>query len=104
MNGMLKNYSDLVSKLSQNTCGHSEPLALLNDRSKNLIASGGSNIYPREVQRVLLRHPGVREVAVGDAPDAEWGEAVVDICLQHIARGRSSIVSSPPRRRTTTGC
>ena len=47
------------------------------DRSKDLIISGGSNIYPREVEEVLLRHPAVLEAAVVGQPDAEWGEAVV---------------------------
>ncbi|MCB1979988.1 MAG: AMP-binding protein, partial [Burkholderiaceae bacterium] len=49
----------------------------LKDRSKDLIISGGSNIYPREVEEVLLTAPGVAEVAVVGAPDAEWGEAVL---------------------------
>ena len=49
----------------------------LKDRSKDLIISGGSNIYPREVEEVLLHAPGVAEVAVVGAPDAEWGEIVV---------------------------
>jgi len=49
----------------------------LKDRSKDLIISGGSNIYPREVEEVLLTAPGVAEVAVVGEPDAEWGEAVV---------------------------
>jgi long-chain acyl-CoA synthetase len=49
----------------------------LKDRSKDLIISGGSNIYPREVEEVLLQHPGVAEVAVVGEPHPEWGEAVV---------------------------
>ena len=49
----------------------------LKDRSKDLVISGGSNIYPREVEEVLLTAPGVAEVAVVGAPDAEWGEVVV---------------------------
>jgi len=73
------------------------------DRSKDLIISGGSNIYPREVEEVLLRHPRVREAAVVGVADAEWGEVAVAVvaaktgerpgeeeldalCLQHIAR------------------
>ena len=49
----------------------------LKDRSKDLIISGGSNIYPREVEETLLHAPGVAEVAVVGEPDAEWGENVV---------------------------
>jgi acyl-CoA synthetase (AMP-forming)/AMP-acid ligase II len=49
----------------------------LRDRSKDLIISGGMNIYPREVEETLLRHPGVAAVAVVGRPDSEWGEAVV---------------------------
>jgi long-chain acyl-CoA synthetase len=51
------------------------------DRSKDLIISGGSNIYPREVEEVLLQHPAVREVAVVGEPDIEWGENVVAIVV-----------------------
>jgi long-chain acyl-CoA synthetase len=47
------------------------------DRSKDLLISGGSNVYPREVEEVLLTAPGVAEAAVVGAPDPEWGEVVV---------------------------
>src|SRR3954451_18009003 len=49
----------------------------LRDRSKDLIISGGMNIYPREVEEALLHHAGVRSVAVVGRPDPEWGETVV---------------------------
>jgi long-chain acyl-CoA synthetase len=49
----------------------------LKDRSKDVIISGGSNIYPREVEEVLLMGPGVAEVSVVGEPDPEWGEIVV---------------------------
>ncbi|MDG4649830.1 AMP-binding protein [Roseibacterium sp. SDUM158017] len=49
----------------------------LADRSKDVIISGGTNIYPREVEEVLLTHPGVHEVSVVGRPSAEWGEDVV---------------------------
>jgi long-chain acyl-CoA synthetase len=49
----------------------------LKDRSKDLIISGGANIYPREVEEVLLKHPGVLEASVVGRPHADWGEEVV---------------------------
>lgn len=49
----------------------------MQDRSKDMIISGGSNIYPREVEEVLLTHPSVREAAVVGQKDEEWGEVVV---------------------------
>ncbi|MDP3521096.1 MAG: AMP-binding protein [Hydrogenophaga sp.] len=58
-------------------CLDADGFLTLKDRSKDLIISGGSNIYPREVEEVLLTAPGVAEVAVVGAPDAEWGEVVV---------------------------
>ena len=90
----------------------------LKDRSKDMIISGGSNIYPREIEEVLLHAPGVAEVAVVGAPDADWGEVVVAfvvpqaghtldtaaldaLCLQEIARfkrpKRYEVVSSLPK-------
>ncbi|KUI24148.1 AMP-dependent synthetase [Mycobacterium sp. IS-1742] len=49
----------------------------LRDRSKDVVISGGSNIYPREVEEVLIEHPDVAEACVVGAPDPEWGEIVV---------------------------
>jgi acyl-CoA synthetase (AMP-forming)/AMP-acid ligase II len=75
----------------------------LSDRSKDVIISGGTNIYPREVEEVLLVHPSVREVSVIGEADPAWGESVTAYlvleagavldersldahCLAHIAR------------------
>ena len=73
----------------------------LHDRAKDLVISGGSNIYPREVEEALLTHPQVREVSVIGAPDPDWGEIVVafvvcdgtpetgaldEVCTSQIAR------------------
>jgi long-chain acyl-CoA synthetase len=90
----------------------------LKDRSKDVLISGGSNIYPREVEEVLLLSPDVAEASVVGAPDPEWGEVVVafvvarpgrsidtaaldDLCLQHIARfkrpKRYEIVAGLPK-------
>ncbi len=76
-----------------------EGFLTLKDRSKDVIISGGSNIYPREVEEVLLTHPQVLEVSVIGRADPEWGEVVVayfvgeatpdelnKLCLERIAR------------------
>jgi long-chain acyl-CoA synthetase len=81
----------------------SEGFLTLKDRSKDVIISGGSNIYPREVEEVLLRHDGVLECSVIGRPHPDWGEEIVafivpkpgadireteldSLCLEHIAR------------------
>ncbi|WP_110950236.1 class I adenylate-forming enzyme family protein [Pseudomonas bohemica] len=60
----------------------------LTDRSKDVIISGGSNVYPREVEEVLATHPGVFEVCVVGEADAEWGESVVAFV---VAREESTV-------------
>ena len=77
---------------------------LILDRRHDTIISGGSNIYPREVEDVLTKHPSVKEAIVFGIPDAEWGESVaaaivprepeaklserelIDFCQDHLAR------------------
>ena len=51
------------------------------DRAKDLVISGGSNIYPREIEDVLLEHPAVAEAAVIGVPDPEWGESVMAVIV-----------------------
>jgi acyl-CoA synthetase (AMP-forming)/AMP-acid ligase II len=74
----------------------------LMDRSKDMIISGGENIYPREIEEVIARHPSVREVVVIGVPDSKWGESIkavvslgegksvteeelIAFCIDHIA-------------------
>jgi long-chain acyl-CoA synthetase len=66
----------------------------LKDRSKDLVISGGANIYPREVEEVLLLHADVAEAAVVGRPHGEWGEEVV-ACV--VARGEAA--TDPEARR-----
>jgi long-chain acyl-CoA synthetase len=82
---------------------NADGLLTLRDRSKDMIISGGSNIYPREIEEVLLRHPDVVEASVVGRSHPDWGEEVVAflvarrgtvvaaaeldrLCLDHIAR------------------
>jgi long-chain acyl-CoA synthetase len=102
-------------------CMNEDGFLTLKDRSKDLLISGGSNIYPREVEEVLLTAPGVAEVAVVGASDPEWGEVVVAFvvpgpdacldataldahCLQRIARFKRPkqyvFVESLPKNNT----
>ena len=68
----------------------------LKDRSKDMIISGGTNIYPREIEEVLLRHPGVLEASVVGRPHPEWGEEVVAFV---VATGAGSASGGTGARR-----
>ncbi len=54
----------------------------LHDRVKDMIVSGGENVYPAEVENVLMMHAGVADVAVIGVPDERWGEAVKAIVVR----------------------
>jgi long-chain acyl-CoA synthetase len=77
----------------------------LRDRAKDMIITGGVNVYPAEVEHVLLTHPWVADAAVIGVPDSEWGEAIkafvvlrnviashevedelIAVCANHLAR------------------
>ena len=53
------------------------------DRKSNMIISGGENIYPSEIENVLGRYPGVKDVAVVGIPHEKWGEAVHAVIVMH---------------------
>jgi acyl-CoA synthetase (AMP-forming)/AMP-acid ligase II len=91
------------------------------DRAKDMIISGGENIYPAEVEAVLARHPAVADVAVLGRPDPTWGEAVhaviipaagpvraeeiIDWCRDRLAHFKcpKSVEFTDALPRTTTG-
>ncbi|MGW4332286.1 class I adenylate-forming enzyme family protein [Rhodococcus koreensis] len=55
----------------------------ITDRIKDMIISGGSNIYAREVEEVLGQHPGIAQTAVIGIPDEKWGEVVAAVVVPH---------------------
>ncbi len=65
-----------------------EGYIFLNDRKKDLIVTGGFNVFPREIEEVLYAHPAVSECAVIGRPDPEWGEAVTAFVA--LKKGRRS--------------
>ncbi len=63
------------------------------DRKSDMIISGGYNIYPREVEAVIMMHPDVREAAVFGVPDNLWGEAIkAVVVLREGARVASTVI------------
>ncbi|PXY17455.1 acyl-CoA synthetase [Prauserella muralis] len=58
------------------------------DRKKDMIISGGENVYPIEVEQVLFKHPKVADAAVVGGPDPRWGERVVAVVVPDPAAGR----------------
>ena len=64
----------------------------LTDRMKDMIISGGSNIYPAEVEAVLFNHPAVADCAVIGVPDPEWGERVLAIVERRGEVGAQDII------------
>jgi acyl-CoA synthetase (AMP-forming)/AMP-acid ligase II len=53
----------------------------IHDRVKDMIVTGGENVYPAEVESALMAHPGLADVAVIGVPDERWGETVKAICV-----------------------
>ena len=101
-------------------CQDDEGFYYIVDRKKDMLISGGENVYPTEVEQVLYRHPKIREVAVIGVPDERWGEVPVaivaperdaptledihDYCSDRLARFKTPkdliIVAALPRNAT----
>jgi fatty-acyl-CoA synthase len=72
--------------------GHmdAEGFVYITGRASDMYISGGSNIYPREVEEKILTHPGIGEVAVLGVPDPVWGEVGVAVCVPRDGAGEVS--------------
>jgi acyl-CoA synthetase (AMP-forming)/AMP-acid ligase II len=60
-----------------------EGFVYIQDRIKDMIISGGENVYPAEIENVILAHPGVTEVAVIGQPSAKWGESPFAVVVRN---------------------
>ncbi len=78
--------------LKTGDAGYRDPdgFLFLHDRVKDMVVSGGENIYPAEVENVLMKHPDITDVAVIGVPDDRWGEAVKAV----VVRREGSAVSA----------
>ena len=63
-----------------------EGYLFLSDRIKDMIKSGGENVYPAEVENVILKHPSIADAAVIGLPDERWGEAVCAVVVAAAGR------------------
>ena len=89
MNGYYKNPAATAESTTEDGFFSAGDLAMVDDenyyyivdRKKDLIISGGANVYPRDVEEVLLRHPSVLDVAVIGLPSERWGEQVAAVVV-----------------------
>jgi acyl-CoA synthetase (AMP-forming)/AMP-acid ligase II len=83
-----------------------ESYLFLVDRKKDMIISGGENIYSREVEQAILEHPGVADVAVIGVPDAYWGESVKAIVARRpgVQLDEDEVIAQARRRLASYKC
>lgn len=101
------NKPDETAKALRNGWFHTGDLAhvdeegfyTLVDRKKDMVITGGENVYPIEVEQVMYQHPEVREVAVIGVPDAKWGERVMAV----VVRTEGASVDADGLRQWTRG-
>ena len=73
------------------------------DRTKDMIVTGGFNVFPREVEDVVAEHPAVAQVGVIGTPDEKWGEAVTAIVVLRAGQDSDDGLSPlTPRSRTSS--
>jgi len=78
-----------------------EGYVYIEDRVKDMIVSGGENIYPREVENVLFAHPAIADAAVIGVPDAKWGESVKAIVQLKPGAATTAATTAPMDVATT---
>jgi len=94
MNGYYKNPEATAESTTEDGFFTAGDLAMVDeenyhyivDRKKDLIISGGTNVYPRDVEEVLVRHPSVQDVAVIGLPSERWGERVTAVVVTRDGR------------------
>ena len=93
MDGYYKN-AEATAEVSRFNWHHTGDIGYLDaenflfivDRAKDMIITGGFNVYSIEVEQALLQHPGVMDSAVFGLPDAKWGERVAAVVQLHAGR------------------
>ena len=109
-NNVMKGYwklPELTSETLRNGWYHTGDLGKMDegryiyivDRKKDMIISGGENIYPQEIEQVLFQHPEVAEAAVIGIPDDKWGEAIKALVVRKAGSSLTCLLYTSPSPR-----